>query len=153
MKIISTLIFLMLILNDINSVSEAAEIYKWIDENGVVHFGDRPGNSRTEKIDIEDSGNFLSVDPELEKHRQKQNRLLDRMEEERKMNEEDRAKRKEQQKKLNKTCMEAKDYKKNMKLAGRIYRLDDQGNRVFYSNEERKNYEKKVNDLISKYCK
>ena len=32
------------------------EIYRWVDENGVVHFGDRPGGQAgVEKIDIPES--------------------------------------------------------------------------------------------------
>ena len=32
------------------------EIYRWVDENGVVHFGDRPdGQTGVEKIDVPDS--------------------------------------------------------------------------------------------------
>ena len=44
--IIWTLIFLLFI-----SVSHA-EIYKWTDENGQIHYGERPNNPNTEKIEI-----------------------------------------------------------------------------------------------------
>lgn len=41
------------------SAADAAagnEIYRWVDENGVVHFGDRPdGQTSVEKIDIPES--------------------------------------------------------------------------------------------------
>lgn len=44
------------------------EVYRWVDENGVVHFGDRPeGHKDAEKVDIQEysSGLNSSSDSQL----------------------------------------------------------------------------------------
>ena len=44
-----------LVLSATDAIAED-EIYRWVDENGVVHFGDRPGGQAgVEKIDIPES--------------------------------------------------------------------------------------------------
>ena len=58
-----------------------AEIYKWTDENGGVHYGERPSNPNSEKIEIKSSTS--QPDEGLEKHRKKQQKLLQSYEDER----------------------------------------------------------------------
>ena len=29
-----------------------ADVYRWVDDNGVVHFGDRPGDERAERLHV-----------------------------------------------------------------------------------------------------
>ena len=44
-----------LVLSATDAIAED-EIYRWVDENGVVHFGDRPGgHAGVEKIDVPES--------------------------------------------------------------------------------------------------
>jgi hypothetical protein len=44
-----------LVLSATDAIAED-EIYRWVDENGVVHFGDRPGGQAgVEKVDIPES--------------------------------------------------------------------------------------------------
>ena len=137
----------------VNTSDVAAEVYKWVDEKGNVHFGDRPGDSKAEKIDIKESAGSPTVEPGLENRREKQQKLLDLMEEERKEKKEKKAKLKEEKEERKKMCIEAKDYQKSFKEAGAIYDLDDEGNRVFYSKDERKAREKEIADKINKWCK
>jgi hypothetical protein len=53
---ILTAVFIsILVLSATDAIAEN-EIYRWVDENGVVHFGDRPGGqAKAEKIDIPES--------------------------------------------------------------------------------------------------
>ena len=53
---ILTAVFIsILVLSATDAIAEN-EIYRWVDENGVVHFGDRPGGQAgVEKIDIPES--------------------------------------------------------------------------------------------------
>ena len=44
-----------LVLSATDAIAED-EIYRWVDENGVVHFGDRPdGQAGVEKIDVQEN--------------------------------------------------------------------------------------------------
>ena len=137
----------------VNTNDVVAEVYKWVDENGNVHYGDRPGGPNADKVDIKESSGSTNVDPLLEQRREKQRKLLDSMEEERMEKNEQKAKLREQKQKRKKMCLKAKDYKKNMEVAGRIYTLDEKGDRVYYSDEKRKTQEKELADLIKKWCK
>lgn len=38
------------------SPSPAADVYKWVDEQGKVHYGDRPAGKDASKLDIKQSG-------------------------------------------------------------------------------------------------
>ncbi len=45
----------MLVLSATDAIA-TGEIYRWVDENGVVHFGDRPdGQTGAEKIDVQEN--------------------------------------------------------------------------------------------------
>lgn len=53
--ILMTVFISILVLSATDAIAED-EIYRWVDENGVVHFGDRPGGQAgVEKIDIPES--------------------------------------------------------------------------------------------------
>lgn len=57
-----------------------AEVYKWVDENGRIHYGDKPGNTKSTKLDIKENHKVNDHDLMRELRRQ---RLLDVMDEER----------------------------------------------------------------------
>lgn len=58
----------------------SAEIYKWTDENGNVHYADSPGIQNAEKIEIKKS---QAEDPRLRRQRKRQLRMLEIYHEER----------------------------------------------------------------------
>jgi len=46
-------VFISMLVLSATDATAKNEIYRWVDENGVVHFGDRPGGqAKVEKIDI-----------------------------------------------------------------------------------------------------
>ena len=48
-------LIVVLVLSATNAVAKN-EVYRWVDENGVVHFGDRPdGQTNAEQVDIQKS--------------------------------------------------------------------------------------------------
>ncbi len=57
-----------------------AEVYKWIDENGKVVYGDKPTSSDASKIKIKKAPVQDSV---VQQRNEKQNKLLDVIQEER----------------------------------------------------------------------
>lgn len=58
---ISTILSLVFISTLVFSAADAIatdEIYRWVDENGVVHFGDRPdGQAGVEKVEVQENQN------------------------------------------------------------------------------------------------
>jgi hypothetical protein len=62
-------------------VAACAEIFRWVDENGRVQFGDRPpADAQAEQVEI---GADKSVSGDLDERQQRRDRLLDAMEEKR----------------------------------------------------------------------
>ncbi len=57
-------------------VNGFSEVYKWVDEDGKVHFADRPTGSNAEQVDIKSSDDSLKPDLETEKRLEKQRKLL-----------------------------------------------------------------------------
>ena len=57
-----------------HQASLMAEVYKWVDENGRVHYGDKPGNDNSLKMNINENQIMSEADLLRESRRQK---LLD----------------------------------------------------------------------------
>lgn len=129
-----------------------AEIYKWTDENGRVHYGERPETENTEKIEIKTSPS--SQDPDLAKQRQeKQRKLMEVLEEERQQKNQQRKEELKQKQEIEKECAQLRDYHKTLKQVNLLYDLDDEGNRKYLSEEEHKKEIAEVENYLEKYCK
>ena len=148
-RIVSLSFFLLI--SSLISSSAFAEIYRWVDENGKTQFSDRPvrGKSSSE-VKVDTTKNSYGGGDVLNRQRD----LLDRYEDQDKQSQKDRqqaAQDKENQKKIKTACLRAKD-----KLAGfergLIYTLDDQGERVYYSEEKRTQRIESYRESITKNC-
>ena len=52
-KIFITVLMTVLVLSGTDSIAQE-EIYRWVDENGVIHFGNQPGNQAdAERVEIQ----------------------------------------------------------------------------------------------------
>ena len=133
-----------------------AEIYKWVDENGNVQFGDKPAaDTDAEKVIIKEAAP-VSTDPDAKALIERQNKLLRIMEEERRENEKERKLAREKEKKEKETrkenCALAIDYKRNLDVSGPIYDLDEEGNRVYLTEEENKAERQRAEEQVAKWC-
>lgn len=129
----------------------SAEIYRWVDDNGKIQFSDRPMKGKTAstvKVDATKNSygggavlnrqrNLLTQyeDQDLQSQKDKHQALLDN----------------ENKKKLAAVCLQAKDKLANFQRA-LIYTLDDQGERVYYSEEKREQRIEGLRKAISDNC-
>lgn len=129
---------------------QAADIYQWTDENGKVHFGDRPPRGQqaqnisksANKVNVDSSGAereklgniFAPLTPEEEAY-QKQQSQTDA----------------NQQAALKQNCNEAQQELKFFKTK-RFYWVDEAGNTKNATEAERQAKIKELTDLITKYC-
>lgn len=129
----------------------SAEIYRWVDDNGKIQFSDRPMKGKTAstvKVDATKNSygggavlnrqrNLLTQyeDQDLQSQKDKHQALLDS----------------ENKKKLAAVCLQAKDKLVNFQRA-LIYTLDDQGDRVYYSEEKREQRIEGMRKAISDNC-
>ena len=129
-----------------------SEIYRWVDENGMVHFDDRPGSGNKEKIEIKTTDTSSSPDTELQDRVEQEKKLLEIYEEERQEKKLKKAEKQEEKKKLKKKCAEAKDYKRTLDESSGLYFLDEKGERVHVSAEEKDAEVRELKKFIKKNC-
>lgn len=116
-----------------------AQVYKWVDENGKVHFSDQPPRKKpasAEKVELKiapKTGNRAA--PSAAERAKQQQELLRRMEGERKQRESQRAKAKEEKKRLAELCKKLKKEMEEKVRANAIYTENDKGERVYDSEE------------------
>lgn len=130
--------------------SFASEIYKWTDEEGNVHFSDRPTES-AERLAIRSRPTDLArvqtdaqsrVDAEVLKAEEEANAPQGPSQEEL------RAEARERDEK----CVMYRERQTRFTQNRRIYRLDENGERVYYDEDEMQAARAGVDDLVREYC-
>lgn len=129
----------------------AGEVYRWTDEDGQVHFSDKPMNGDAEVLDMPEQPQRQGITTEQDR-REKQQRLLRAFEEERIKRREARAKAEQEREQRRRHCHEARDNLRNYNQSGGIYDLDENGERVYMDEEERDAYIKKWRRAVARWC-
>ena len=144
-------VYIILISSIVASFSIQAEVYKWTDKQGNVHYTDRSVKDSSE-MNVYTEGNKnkpAGTNDRTEKRR----KLIDAMKEDRKEKEKLKKEGQKRKKKLKRQCQWAKDRLQGYETAGGIYNLDKEGKRVVLSDKERNNITKKLRSDIKKHCK
>ena len=133
------------------SASASAEIYKWTDKDGNVHFGDNPNNK--------EKATELSIDTESKSgvtHSSGRDKDRDRLLKKRAEKRAEKAEKKKEyeakKKKMRRKCLLAKDRLDQHLRANAIYRVDKKGDRKYYSAKQRAKSEARLRKSISRYC-
>lgn len=134
------------------SLQAHAAIYKWTDSKGQIHYGDKPNGARDTKELNVDSSNTSGILPDDASRDQQQQRLLDVMQEDRQEREQQRKKAQEKKEWRKRRCVYLRDRLRNIKNATGVYHLDDNGKRVFLSDQSRKQSEVSLQQQINQYC-
>lgn len=128
-----------------------AGIYKWVDEQGQVHYGDKP-QEQAETISIKDQG--LPAEGSLDgaARREHQQRVLKSMQMERERKQELRQQERAAVEEAGQQCAEARQRLLDVTSAGFLYRKDTQGQRVIFTDEERAQATAKAEAAVKRYC-
>ena len=131
-----------------------ASVYKWVDENGKVHYGDQPKASQpTVEMNIDDTTPAPSFSDDDLSREEKRERLLQAMEEDRLEKLEKRDKQRAKNEKNRQKCNRYRDRMRHYERANSLYKLDKDGNRVYMSDSERASATKNLSAKINKYCR
>ena len=131
------------------SSNASAEIYKWVDDQGRTHYGDRPADEADSlQVDISKKGH---IDSDVDRAEKRQ-RLLNAMQEDRLRKQQQADQQREQQQYAKRQCALARDRLKQYENVGYLYRLDENGNRVVIPTEKREQLTEKLRDDIRKNC-
>jgi hypothetical protein len=129
-----------------------AEIYKWVDDQGRVNYGDRAeADSSTLRIDIDAPPSAAPAGDSMSRE-EKRRRLLETMQEDRYEKKERRAQENADRARNHRRCIVYKDRMRQIEHAGRVYSLDKDGNRIYMSDEERDKSTRELQASINKYC-
>ena len=132
--------------------SADAGFYKWTDKNGGVHYSDKPVDENKSKEIIIDTVSRSGITNSSSDVKER-NRMTRELENDRKERIEKRDKQQAAQKKQQKRCSWARDDLRRYQSAGGVYRLNNQGERVFYSKKERQEKEQRLKKKIAKECR
>lgn len=141
----------------------AAEMYKWTDAEGRVHFSDRkPDTSRPvqsiEKPMPVPIGGAASAAPAAAasvsntERMERQRRMADTLKEEREAAEAEAAKARAEAEARAKRCNEIRDHARNAE-GRRLYRLDDKGERVYMNDAEHAAHLRQLQQGMNEACR
>ncbi len=148
-------VFMVFIFLPLLSNVNAADVYKWIDEDGQVHYGHKTENKNAKKIEIKnryiDSGNStapLSAEERVDK----QKRFLNALEADNKSIAEEKRKKKEQAELKISRCNASRDQLKRYENSGALYDLDEKGNRILLNKKQYEQAMAQARARVEKWC-
>jgi hypothetical protein len=131
------------------SMNAAAEIYKCTDAEGKVHYGDKTCEGESTIFTPRASP---GADEYAGERREKTRRLLRAYQEEHAEEKQKAAELKAEKEQRTKKCSHARNRYRQMTEAGRIYRIDKDGNHIDYTEEERAAAIARERAAIEKWC-
>lgn len=146
MKGLAVLLFCLLI----PSVSQAGT-YRWVDENGQTHFGDRPpaGAASDEvKVDTAPAGS----DAAARERQQRMNDFLEQSEKERAERNEAKAREEAMAAQQEARCEALQGRLKYLKSVSRLYRVNNEGERVYVDDEENERLRREFQAKVREEC-
>lgn len=126
-----------------------AETYKWVDEDGTVHYTQTPPPP-----DIQAETIKPPPDVNIEKARedlQRQQELVDKIREQRLEQEKNEQLAQKERQQREENCKMARE-RLNSYTQPRVRYTDDQGNRQYFTEEERQEQIQKSKDMIEEFC-
>jgi len=125
-----------------------AEVYRWVDENGEVHFSDRPrSGANTVRVP-----KAPASAPSDAGRAERQRRLLEAWQAERLRKQEAKSRAEEQARERRRNCAIARDNLRQYRNAGGVYRLNEQGERVFMDDAERGRLIAQWEGEVARWC-
>ncbi|MEO5703133.1 MAG: DUF4124 domain-containing protein [Gammaproteobacteria bacterium] len=130
-------------------VLHAAGVYKWVDENGKIQYGDRPGNALAQQVPLQAAP---PPDPNVQKRQEQQDKLVKVQEEERKLKDKEVVDAKKKDEERQQQCMQAKTRLKNYERARYLYKAEEGDKEAILSDGERAVATEENKKLIEEIC-
>ncbi len=145
----------LLVVSALLTLTARGEIYRWVDGDGKVHFGDRPPPRASESVPLPDSAPpRLSVDERRrrEERRRAQRRLLEVYREERRAAEAARDEAQRQEAERERRCAAARQRLADYERAQGLYDTLPDGSRRYLSRAERRAETEKARQAVAHWC-
>ena len=133
------------------SIADAGDIFKWVDGNGDIHYTDKPIDETSERLDIEsrptDNASVLAqTQARMERQQAREDAAAGLppgpTAEEKAADAEDRSEK----------CSKYQQRLTKFTQSHRIYRHDEDGERVYLDDNEMQNAINGVEQRVEKYC-
>ena len=146
-------IILMLMLLGTSSITYAGKIYKWVDSEGKVHYGERPPAGKGKQMRVPSSkSRSVAPAPSSDDKTDAANKFLDSVEAERKEKNEAAETAAKDKEIRDKNCSMARRHVASLKQGGRRYEVDEEGNRTYLGDEDIQNRLKEAEAMVKKWC-
>ena len=134
-----------------------AEIYKWVDENGKVHYTQTPPGNSAEKMDIKEQETTTTTVPGQQNQSpsslENQKKYSDYLEQERLERKEKREQKKQEKAEARSKCHSVRAQLGDMEQGGILYyELDENGERKFVADQRIETRKNKLRDYLRKNC-
>ena len=126
-----------------------AEVYRWVDDKGQMHFGDQARDASTHSIKPH-SGQPTAVNGQ--QRMEKTRKLLNAYRIERQQMREQKAKQKKQVEERKRNCLRARDDLRRYTNYGNIYKLAEDGKRRYLSEQERAALLQRSREAVTRLC-
>jgi len=131
----------------------AAEVFRWTDENGQVHFSQRPPPNGAHRMDLPDTEKgSVSSDNGLEERRRRERRLLEAYDYERAQKKARQAREANAQQELAVQCARLQRYWRSLSFPGPVYLKGQDGEREYLDDGQRAAEKARVRPAYVQAC-
>jgi len=133
----------------------AAGIYRWVDQQGKVHFGDRPGGTAgAETIDLPSAPPSGTVDQQQldRQRREDRQRLLDSYQQDREQKQQARRQRQVREQQRQERCSKARERLRRYQNAGGLYETLESGERRILTYAQRRAEVDAAREDVERWC-
>ncbi len=130
----------------------AGKVYKWTDSEGNIHYGERPPTSQAREIDIPKAPPSSRNTAPAGNSLQETNKLLETLQKERQQKAEKKATAEKERKALEANCSRSKRKLAGYRIGGRIYEVDEQGERSYLSDSDIQQRLEAAQKEVDKWC-
>lgn len=117
------------------TLASAADVYKWVDENGNVHFGDRPPQGQSEQIQVRPDKPNVESQQRVQRLIESQEARQERRQQEEQAHQEQAAQHAAAERQAS-YCKQLRKNLETLKIGGRVYEARANGERHYFSSEE-----------------
>ena len=130
-----------------------AEVYRWTDAEGRVHFGDRaPQQHGGDLQQLSQPDRQPPADPQLRDDRERGRKLLQVWEEEKRVRDRDQAAADAARVEYAERCEQIAAELQRVERARYLYRIADDGERIVLEHDERQQYAEQLQALHQDHC-
>ena len=130
----------------------AGSVYKWTDNSGRVHYGDKP-RSTAQEISITPRAADTTSQPTDAERKDLRQRLLNMYQEERERARVEAENKNKRKARAARNCALARDRLVSLERSAYVYKLDERGERVVLSDQHRDQAIRSTRSDIVRWCK